>query len=179
MSGKQKYNKLIEMLSQSGVHRSSWSSSVEIQIALEHSDSRDEAIKIIVILLISKIGGVPNFDEHEYGRLYSHTIRKHCGEEEKNPFQFSELPKYSIEEIINEQLIEGGRYIGKDRFIACFNELRSLGQIEDSEGMLDTRAFAQFVNDYFFLNENNHFRIIENLYPSEEFEINSLSIPDY
>lgn len=88
MSGKQKYNKLIEMLSQSGVHRSSWSSSVEIQIALEHSDSRDEAIKIIVILLISKIGGVPNFDEHEYGRLYSHTIRKHCGEEEKILFNF-------------------------------------------------------------------------------------------
>ena len=169
MSEEQKYNKIIEMLSLSGVHRSSWSSESECV------GSCDEAIKIILILLISKIRQVPNFDE----RLYSYIIRKYCGKEEKNPFRLSGVPTFSVEEIIKEQLIEGGRYIGKDRFVACFNELRSLGHIEDSEGMLDTSAFAQFVNAYFFLNKDNHFRIIENLYPSEEFQIDSSSIPDY
>jgi len=188
MSNEEKYNKLNELLHEYGVNRSTWTSGMcssspmywlsltLLESELKNSDSRDEAIKIIIILLVSKIGGVPNFGEPEYGRLYSHIIRKHCVEEDKNPFLLSELPKFSVEEIINEQLIEGGRWIGKDRFVECFNELRSLGHIDDREGRLDTTAFAQFVNAYFFLNEDNHFRIIENLYPEED---NSELITDY
>jgi hypothetical protein len=169
MPEEQKYTKLIEMLSQSGVHRSSWSSESE------RVGSCDEAIKIILILLISKIRQVPNFDE----RMYSYIIRKFCGKEEKNPFYLSDVPTFSVEEIINEQILEGARWIGKDRFVACLNELRSLSHIEDSEGSIDTSEFAQFVNEYFFVNEENFNRFIENLYPPEEFQIDSSSIPDY
>jgi hypothetical protein len=176
MSGQEKkqqlqnnYADLVEAISECGVHYGVWSR------LSKTVGPCDEAIKIFIILLVSKLEGVPDFDE----RLYSYIIRKYCGKEEKNPFQLSVVPTFSVEEIIKEQLIEGGRWIGKDRFVECFNELRSLGHIDDQEGRLDTSAFAQFVNAYFFLNKDNHFRIIENLYPSEEFQIDSSSIPDY
>lgn len=73
----------------------------------------------------------------------------------------------SIDELIENQIIEGARTIGIKRFIVCLNELSSLGHQYDCEGRLDTTAFAQFVNAYFFLNEDNFNRFIVYLYSSD------------
>jgi hypothetical protein len=128
----------------------------------------EQAMKMFIILLISKLNGVPEFDDHSYDRLYSHIIRRFCGNEyNKNPLKYSDLPNLSIDELIEKQIIEGARAIGIKRFIVCLDELCSLGHIDDCEGRLDTTAFAQFVNAYFFLNEENFNRFIVYLYSSD------------
>jgi hypothetical protein len=156
------YNDLVDAISQCGVHHGTWSR------LGERVGPCDEAIKIFIILLVSKLEGVPDFDVHAYDRLFSHIIQKFCDNHNyTNPFDYSDVPKLTIEELIEEQILEGGRWIDRKRFIACLDELRSLGHIDDREGRLYTTTFAQFVNSYFFLNEENFNRFIVNLYPDD------------
>jgi len=158
-----KYIDLIGAISSCGVHHSSWS---KIYHAVGPCD---EAIKMFIILLVSKIGEVPDFNDHSYHRLFCYITLKFSNHRNyANPFQFSDVPKLTIEELIEEQILEGARFIDRKRFIMCLNELRSLGHIDDREGRLDTTAFAQFVNAYFFLNEANFKRFIVNLYPDDD-----------
>lgn len=136
-------------------------------------------IKIIVALLISKLDGIQDFN---YERLYAYFLRPFCRENEIqqiiNVFIFQELSPYTIDGLIEDILLESGRNIGKDDFIACLNELRSLGHIEDSEGRIDTSAFAQYVNTFFFLNEDNHHEFIEKLYPEHDESPTEHFLPD-
>ena len=170
MSGQEKkqqlqnnYADLVEAISECGVHYGVWSR------LSKTVGPCDEAIKIFIILLVSKLEGVPDFDVHAYDRLFSHIIQKFCDNHYyTNPFDYSDVPKLTIEELIEEQILEGGRWIDRKRFIACLDELRSIGHIDDHEGRLDTTAFAQIVNSYFFLNEENFNRFIVNLYPDDD-----------
>ena len=158
------YAHLVDAISECGVHYDTWSR------LSKTVGPCDEAIKIFIILLVSKLEGVPDFDVHAYYRLFSHIIQKFCGNHDyTNLLKYSDLDvlKLTIEELIEEQILEGGRWIELKRFIACLDELRSLGHIDDSEGRLDTTPFAQFVNSYFFLNEENFNRFIVNLYPDD------------
>lgn len=157
------YCNLIEVIRECGVHHATWSGKNR-----RIGGTCEQAMKILIILLISKLEAVPDFDVHAYDRLYSHIIRKFCGNyDNTNPLKYSDVPKLPIDELIEKQILEGARIIDRNRFIACLNELRSLGHINDSEGRLDTTAFAQFVNAYFFLNEENFNRFINNLYSND------------
>ena len=123
---------------------------------------------MFTILLVSKIGEVSDFNDDSYHRLFCYITLKFGNRNSADPFQFSDVPKLTIEELIEEQIIEGAKWIGRKRFIACLDELRSLGHIDDRKGRLDTTAFAQFVNAYFFLNQANFKRFIVNLYPDDD-----------
>lgn len=153
-----KYSNLVDAIHGSGVDHGVWSR------LNKKDDACDKAIQIFIILLCLKLDGVPDFDDHVYDRLFIHIVQKFCGEND-NPFNFSYVQKLTIEELIETQILEGARYINIKRFIACLNDLRSLDHIDDHEGRLDTTAFAQFVNSYFFLNKENFNRFIVNLYP--------------
>jgi hypothetical protein len=153
-----KYSNLIDAIHGSGVDHSVWFR------LNKNGDACDKSIQIFIILLCLKLDGVPDFDDHAYDRLFIHIFRKFCGEDD-HPFNFSDVQKLTIEELIEKQILEGARYINIKRFIACLDELRFLGHINDCEGRLDTTAFAQFVNSYFFLNKENFNRFIVNLYP--------------
>jgi hypothetical protein len=117
----------------------------------------DTGTKLIITLLVLKLKGVSNFNQKEFERLYGHIVKQYCGLSEKDPFLYTDLDEddYSIDRLLNEQLLVAAKIIGQTRFTACFNELRSLGHIEDEEGILDTTAFAQFVNLYFFIDKTN------------------------
>lgn len=120
----------------------------------------DAATKLIITLLVLKLDGVSDFYQETYERLYGHIVKEYCGLSglsEKDPFLCTDLDDddYSINMLINEQLLVAAKMIGQPRFKACFNDLRSLSHIEDDEGILDTTAFAQFVNLYFFINKTN------------------------
>ena len=158
----QNYDDLMDCLSQHGVDYTVWCR------ICETVGPCDESIKIFIILLVSKLEGVPDFDDNAYNRLFGHIIRQFTGEDDLLPIECSEVGNLSVEELIETQILEGARYMGIKRLIACLDELRSLGHIEDSEGRLDTTAFAQFVNAYFFLNEVNFNRFIVNLYPDDD-----------
>lgn len=136
-------------------------------------------IEIIVALLVSKLDGIQGFN---YERLYSYFLRPFCRENEIQQiidvFILRELSRYTIDGLIQDILLESGRNIGKDDFIACLNELRSLGHIENSEGRIDTSAFAQYVNTFFFLNEDNHHEFIEKLYPERDESPTEHFLPD-
>jgi hypothetical protein len=167
MSGKKQlkdnYCELLEVIHESGFHELVWTGKNR-----RICGPCEQAMKMFIIVLISKLKEVPEFDAHSYDRLYSHIIRRFCGNEDNtNPLKYSDVPNLSIDELIENQIIEGARTIGIKRFIVCLNELRSLGHIDDCEGRLDTTAFAQFVNAYFFLNEDNFNRFIVYLYSSD------------
>ena len=117
----------------------------------------DAATKLIITLLVLKLDGVSDFNQETYERLYGHIVKEYCGLSEKDPFLCTDLDDYdySIDMLTNEQLLVAAKMIGQPRFKACFNDLRSLSHIEDDEGILDTTAFAQFVNLYFFINKTN------------------------
>jgi hypothetical protein len=154
------YCELVDAISSCGFNYSTWRSLLKTI-----GGPCEESIKIFVILLISKLEEVSDFDVHSYDRLYSHIIRKFCGNyDNTNPLKYSDVPKLSIDELIEKQILEGARLISRKRFIACLDELRSLDHINDQEGRLDTTTFAQFVNSYFFLNKENFDRFIVNLY---------------
>lgn len=139
----------------------------------------ETTIKLIVALLVSKLDGIQGFN---YERLYAYFIRPFCRENEIQQiidvFILQELSPYTIDGLIEDILLESGRNIGKDEFVACLNELRSLGHIEDSEGRIDTSAFAQYVNTFFFLNEDNHHKFIEKLYPERDESPTDNFLPD-
>ena len=105
------------------------------------------------------------FQNLEESKVSAHFIRPFSCEGQIQEiiriFFLGELSSFTIDGLIQDILLESGRTIGKDEFVACLNELSSLGHIEDSEGRIDTSAFAQYVNEFFFINEDNH----EKLYP--------------
>ena len=87
---------------------------------------------------------------------------------------FDNLSNLSVDRLIDEYIIDFAQYMDKIWFIACLNELIECDHIEDSSGTFNSSAIAQFVNEYFFLNEENNDKFIVNLYPpivfSMEFE---------
>ena len=135
----------------------------------------DASMNILILMLIKKLEEiVPDFD---YLRFYSYFIRHHCSlkeptkreEEIKDIIEICLLPLSNLTfDQLCEYILEFARYMGRKRFIACLNELRSCGSIEDPKGRLDTTAFAQVVNDCLFLNEVNFNRFIVNLYPDDD-----------
>jgi hypothetical protein len=136
-------------------------------------------IKLIVALLVSKLEGIQGFN---YERLYAHFIRPFSCEDEIQEiiriFFLGELSSFTIDGLIQDILLESARTIGKDEFVACLDDLRSLGHIEDLEGRIYTTAFAQYVNEFFFINEDNHHEFIEKLYPEFDESTTQYFSPD-
>ena len=171
MSGQN--NNLIDTILSAGTTRPPWNDK-------QSKPECKATIKLIVALLVSKLGVIQGFN---YERLYAHFIRPFCCEDQKiqeiiRIYFLGELSSFTIDGLIQDILLESGRNIGKDDFIACLNELRSLGHIENSEGRIDTSAFAQYVNTFFFLNEDNHHEFIEKLYPERDESPTENFLPD-
>jgi len=160
----QQYNldKLTTAIIQCGVNNGGW-----LKLCNQRG-ACDVSIKVFVLLLILKLGQVSELNIDAYKRIIAYIIREFCGEDGVLLIECSNLWNMPVEELIENQILEGARYIERKRFIACLDELRSLGHIDDREGRLDTTAFAQFVNAYFFLNEENFNRFIVNLYPDDK-----------
>jgi len=164
MSGQNK--NLIDAILCAGTTGSVWSESEK------YLPECKATIKLIVALLVSKLNRIQNFDYEK--RLYAYFIRPFCGVNENeirqiiDDYFLQELSSFSIDELIEGILLESGRNITKEHFVACLDELRSIGHIEDSEGRIDMTEFSQFVNAYFFLNEDNRNRFIKNLYQTRD-----------
>ena len=170
MSGKEQ--KIIDTILSAGTTTSPWNDE-------QYKSECKATIKLIVALLVSKLGGIQDFN---YERLYAHFIRPFCCEDQIQEiiriFFLGELSSFTIDGLIQDILLESGRTIGKEEFVACLNELSSLGHIEDSEGRIDTSAFAQYVNEFFFINEDNHHEFIEKLYPEHDESPTEHFLPD-
>jgi hypothetical protein len=156
-------DKLTTTLIPCGVNDAGW-----FKFCNQRDGACDVSMKVLVLLLISKLGQVPELNIDSYKRIIAAIIGEFCGEDGVLLIECSNLWNMPVEELIENQILEGARYIDRKRFIACLDELRSLGHIDDREGRLDTTAFAQFVNAYFFINQENHTRFIKNLYPDDK-----------
>jgi len=170
MSGTEQ--KIIDTILSAGTTTSTWNDE-------QYRSECKATIKLIVALLISKLGVIQGFN---YERLYAHFIRPFCCEEQIQEiiriYFLGELSSFTIDGLIQDILLESGRTIGKQEFIASLNELSSLEHIEDSEGRIDTSAFAQYVNEFFFINEDNHHEFIEKLYPKHDESPTEHFLPD-
>ena len=147
----------------------------------EYSEILEASMKILIILLSQKVQSIDGFD---YRRLYSHILRPFFIGKEHIDFliddwifpseSFDNLSNESLDSLIDEYIIDFAQYMDKIWFTARLHELADCDHIEDFDGILDTSTIAQFVNEYFFLNEENNNKFIVNLYPpivfSTEFE---------
>ena len=147
----------------------------------EDSEILEASMKILIILLSQKVQSIDGFD---YRRLYSHILRPFFIGKEHIDFliddwifpseSFDNLSNESLDSLIDEYIIDFAQYMDKIWFTARLHELADCDHIEDFDGTLDTSTIAQFVNEYFFLNEENNNKFIVNLYPpivfSTEFE---------
>ena len=138
----------------------------------EDSDMLVASMKILIMQLSQKVHPIDGFD---YRRLYSHILRPFFIGKEHLDFliddwifpseSFDNLSNLSVDRLIDEYIIDFAQYMDKIWFIACLNELIECDHIEDSSGTFNSSAIAQFVNEYFFLNEENNDKFIVNLYP--------------
>ena len=147
----------------------------------KYSETLEASMKILIILLSQKVQPIDGFD---YRRLYSHILRPFFIGKEHIDFLiddwifpskcFDNLSNKSLDSLIDEYIIDFAQYMDKIWFTARLHELRDCDHIEDFDGTHDTSTIAQFVNEYFFLNEENNNKFIVNLYPqivfSDEFE---------
>jgi len=147
----------------------------------EDSEILEASMKILIIQLSQKVQPIDGFN---YRRLYSHILRPFFIGKEHIDFLiddwifpsefFDNLSNVSVDSLINEYIIDFAQCMDKIWFIASLNELIECDNIEDFNGTLDTSTIAQFVNEYFFLNEENNNKFIVNLYPqivfSSEYE---------